>query len=299
MMLIPRKKPTFLFPLLIATLAVLTGCAATMKEAQFQNSNQIFLERTVSNLDVAPMISEFIPEGSTISLVSLERDETGDSPLVATIEDELISSLVSYGYNVLERDEDMLKRLVSEDPQGRLRFVYLPSDDIRVSSAAARAGVTRGSMSSSGYLSGALGVTEITGVGRDTVIVFDTQLDPASYLVSYRVRECGIVYHKGSSVDMKKREGMVRLHLRIQDAQSGRVLLAENLVSSLEDEVDKDLVDDLENYRYSFFSSDLPMVRGSRSTPREMDRQEEREQVKILGGLLGLVAVAAVIALAL
>jgi hypothetical protein len=151
-----------------------------------------------------------------------------------------------------------------------------------------------------GYVYGGARVTEIAGSGRDSIMVFDTQLDAADYLISYRVLECGIVYRKGEEKS-KKREAMVRLHIRVQDTGSGQILYANNIEGSLEDEVEAEVLDDLEDFRYSFYSHDLPLERGVPSGRREIENTQEGSQSPALriAILLGGAVAASIAALSI
>jgi hypothetical protein len=126
-------------------------------------------------------------------------------------------------------------------------------------------------------------------------MVFDTHLETAAYMISYRVLECGIVYRKDSD-RVNKREAMVGLHVRVQDTKSGEILHAENLRGFLEDEVDRRILDDLENYRYSFYAHDLPLERGTPRGKREVGDNQQTRDARAVMLVLGLVAVGALFA---
>lgn len=253
----------------LCVVLVLGGCAGRM-EARFEHSNQMFLEQTVDEVDIGGHLraAEAVPPGATVALVSLEKEQTSDHPAVAVIEDQMIRSLLTHGYRVMERDQDLLGRLYSERSGDRFRLAYLPSD-VSIASVGGLAGYAGSGLASTRIAAGAAEATHISGLGRDTLLVYDTQLAPADYLVSYRVLECGIVYHKDSE-RKEKREGLVRLHMRVQRTSSGEVLMAENIAGSYEDLVRRSLLDDLAKYHYSFYSHDLPLQRGTRRSPVEM-----------------------------
>ena len=279
-----------LFPAIVTMAAamLLSGCAALERvEPEFEDSNQMFLEQAVRELNLGEQVADgsarivrlsqvadLVPRGSKVSLVSLERGITGDSPLLSVIEDQLIGSLLEHDLTVLERDYDALSRLVSEKTNDDFSLLYLPTGVV-ISSVGGRAGATAASgWFGSGYVAGSAQKTEISGAGRDTIMVYETQLEPADYLVSYRVLECGIVYRKGAA-KMKKREAMVGLHVRVQDTASGEILFADNLRGTLEDEVEKRLIGDLEYFRYSFYSHALPREQGTPVGRREMKSSKQ------------------------
>jgi len=236
------------------------GCATTSLP-RFENANQVFLEKTVGELELGAKMASVLPAGSSVALVSIEGPDTRDNTLTATLEDQLIRSLLESHFIVLERDRDLLSRLVSERAADRFRLTYLPSD-VTIASLGGSAGVGRRAGWTSGHLSGSASVTEIAGAGRDTIMVFDTQLDPADYLISYRVLECGIAYRDAPG-GHKKRESMVGLHVRVQETRTGRVLCADNLRGTLEDEVESKQLKDLEQFQYSLYTHDFPMIQGA------------------------------------
>lgn len=267
-----------------------SGCAAT-SPPRFDNSNQMFLEKTVYELDLGAKMAAVLPARSSVSLVSLEGPETRDNALTATLEDQLIRSLLENEFVTLERDRDLLTRLVSERAGERFRLTYLPSD-VTIASLGGSAGVGQSGVWTGGYLSGSASVTEIAGAGRDTMMVFETQLDPADYLISYRVLECGIVYRDGSG-DNKKRESMVGLHVRVEDTNTGQILFADNLRGTLEDEVDSGQLKDLEQFHYSLYSHDFPVTQGAPTGNREVG--DPSRKPRLTGAFLGIVALVALL----
>ncbi len=267
------------------------GCTRTTIEARFENSNQLFLEKTMASLDLGEKLDQTIPSGKSVSLVSLENDETNDRPVNVLVEDQIIQSLISSGYSVLERDMDTLTRMICEKSGDQFRLMYFPTDVVISSVGGAVGGSYSGSYSR-GYAEGSASVTEVSGVGRDSIFVIETQLESADYLISYRILECGIVY-RDSEMHRKKREAMVGLHVRVQETSSGKIVYADDVRGTLEDEIEEDLLYELENYHYSFYSHDLPVVKGVRTARKEVSSAEEKRKTgnRLLGALAGGVMV--------
>lgn len=267
----PHRPSLWKLGCLLPVAAVLSGCA-TAPHATFEDSNQLFLEQTMANLDVAHQIRQVVPASSKLCLVSMEKEETLDHPVVSLVEDGIISDFLTGGFTVYERDSDVVKRLISESSGDRYRLMYFP-EDIAIASLSGAAGVSAAGGSYNvprAYLHGGFGTTHISGAGRDTFLTLETQLQPADFLVSYRVLECGLVYRPASENRNKLREGLVRLHLRVQDANSGEIRYAGNLSAEYSDEIDRRLVRDLADFHYSFYSRDLPLHRGSYRGRREL-----------------------------
>jgi hypothetical protein len=283
---------------LLLAAATLTGCATIRVEPTFDLSNQVFIEKTVGQLDVVGAIRTAVPAGGRLCLVSLETPATYDYPIVATIEDALIKSLRDGGFVVLERDDEMLRRMASEGPDGRYRFVFLPSERVAASAAGIEAGAPAatvlGLTAAPAYQMTGLTWSRERGGDRDTTLILQTPLDAADYIVTYRVLECGLVHRKGTSAGLKKREGLARLHLRVVDAHSSRVLYAGDVRATQQDEIDSDLARDLADFHYSFFSQDYPVIQGTSRQPKELggeDRASPANRLTLLGGLACLALV--------
>lgn len=268
-------KRILVLAMCLVGIAGFSGCATTYRVLmpELDQSNQVFLERTVKELDIASIAKRVAPTGSTVAIVSMERAETIDSPIIAMIEDGLIEQLNKAGYTVVERDEDLLRRLVEEGSSDNFVLVYPPP---------------------------------VAGDAdckcRDGVIVHDTQLKPADYVIAYRVLEFGVLYREGSRRSLAKREGVLRVHLRIQDSSTGEVKLAERATAMKTDEIDVRLVPGLADFHYSYYSTDSPLQNPVRTGFVVMPGTTE-VQVGPSGGmspakvLLGIAALAAIIIL--
>lgn len=207
--------------LLVAIFAV--GCK-TLPPVEFENSNQLFIERTVDKLDLGKTFP--VPQGQSVALVSLENEKTLDMPIVATIEDQLVRSLLKNQFVVLERDNDMLKRLLRENH---------PTDH------------------KNGY-------SMLTTDSAQTFVkMYKTHLKAADYLVSYRVLECGLVYGRNIMDGFIDRNGIIRLHVRIQKVDTGEIVYAENLTGTYKDRVIAEYLQYYENYQFNYFASGYPL----------------------------------------
>jgi hypothetical protein len=272
----------------IVLLAILaSGCAMTRSYPQFEDSNQVFLEETIAGLDLVRTLKHAVPGGSRVCLASMEVTTTGDFPVMAMIEDGIIAALRDNGYVVLERDDDMLRRLAAEGGDVGYRFLYLPSDQSTVSVESRLSGVTTGlGVAFGGY--GSRELERVRGGDRDEALVFDTDLGVAEYILSYRVLECGIVYRPGLSTRMKKREGLTRLHVRITEVDSGEVLFAGNVQSVLEDEVPSKDAEELSDFHYSFFAPALPVVQSVPKGKRELTSTSKAREETVGKTLLAI-----------
>lgn len=101
---------------------------------------------------------------------------------------------------------------------------------------------------------------------QDTVFVrlFETQLEPSDYIFAYRILECGLMYRKTQRQKYKKREGLIRLHIRLINTSSGQILLAGSLSAQHEDEIRKVLVRKLKDFHYEYYSHEMPVQKNKK-----------------------------------
>jgi hypothetical protein len=256
-----NAKSFILYAALFPFVALLVGCAALfppMERVQpvkelpislsVEASNQFFLEQTVDNLNLSGALRSKLPPGSNVALVSMEESITLDAPIVALIEDQLIRSLVANNFHVRERDEHIVRRMVQE----RLEDSYIMISE----------------STSTPYMA------ESMEKRSDLWPPFlRTQLSSADFLISYRILEIGIAFlatdmsakNLDRSVGGYKRQGLVRLHIRVQDAKTGEIVFRDNLQGVKEEEVSADMKSALERkgtFRYTFFPYDYPLQSG-------------------------------------
>lgn len=224
----------------LIALSLMLGVGCATLQPTFEQSHQMFLERTMQNLELGKIAAKVLPAGATVALVSLETGPSPDLPVVATLEDQLVSSLVGAGIHVLERDPEGLAHLMRETESGD-RYSLLYRNHV-----------------------GQWPVTAVTTPARKDpdlrIVMRPTKLDSTEYLVTYRILELGLLYKDDTEQYQNVvREGRVRLHVRITEADSGRILFANNIDGAFEDRIRKVLLDDLEDYHYSFFSHEMPL----------------------------------------
>ena len=74
----------------------LTACAPLPEVViSFDDSHQMFLDRTLSKLDMKEAVQHAIPAGASVCVVSMETEKTSDNPIVSMIEDNLLNQLIS------------------------------------------------------------------------------------------------------------------------------------------------------------------------------------------------------------
>ena len=213
----------------------IVGCAPTYIQPSFEDSNQYFLEKTINQLDVGKELKGIISPKYNIALLSIEDNLTLDKPIVAMIEDQIISSLIEGGYTIVERDTDVIQNIIKEGDKKYSLIFQKPSQD-----------------SGSGNI--------IKGSLEPGINFIETQLSAAGALISYRILEAGIVYHEyPENKNSEIREAMVRLHIRVHKTWTGEIVHATNLSSSLSDTVRQEFVNQLASFHYSFFPYEYPL----------------------------------------
>jgi len=213
----------------------IAGCASTYVQISFEDSNQYFLEKTINQLDVGKELEGRISPKYNIALLSIEDNLTLDKPIVAMIEDQIISSLIEGGYTIVERDTDVIQNIIKEgDEKYSLIFQKASQDSSSVN-------IIKGSL-------------------EPRINFIETQLSSAGALISYRILEAGIVYHEyPENKNSEIREAMVRLHIRVHKTWTGEIVHATNLSSSLSDTVRQEFVNQLASFHYSFFPYEYPL----------------------------------------
>ncbi len=213
----------------------IVGCAPTYIQPSFEDSNQYFLEKTINQLDVGKELKGIISPKYNIALLSIEDNLTLDKPIVAMIEDQIISSLIEGGYTIVERDIDVIQNIIKEGDKKYSLLFQKPSQD-----------------SGSGNI--------IKGSLEPGINFIETQLSAAGALISYRILEAGIVYREyPENKNSEIREAMVRLHIRVHKTWTGEIVHATNLSSSLSDTVRQEFVNQLASFHYSFFPYEYPL----------------------------------------
>ena len=145
------------------------GCAPTYILSSFEDSNQYFLEKTINQLDVGKELKGIISPKYNIALLSIEDNLPLDKPIVAMIEDQIISSLIEGGYTIVERDTDVIQNIIKEGNKKYSLTFNNPSENISYDT--------------------------VTGDALDPGINFiETQLSSAENAIFYRILEVGILY---------------------------------------------------------------------------------------------------------
>ena len=89
------------------------GCAPQIQPS-FEDSNQRFIEKTISKLDIGKELEGKINTTDRIALLSIEPPDFLHKPIIAMIEDQVIASLIKKGYTLVERDAEAIQKMIRE-----------------------------------------------------------------------------------------------------------------------------------------------------------------------------------------
>ena len=250
-------KKIFYFILLIS---FLSSCGIKNK-VTYEKTNASLIQKSIKNLNTLDVLKSKIKKTDKIIIVGVEDYKTSDYSLLATLEDEIIKDFVNQGYNILERDNDMLYRLFAEESKN-YKYVNRVKQYDRSHAYKQSASSLYGSANdgyNSAYLSGS-GYSE-SGSSAYSQENYNQQyqstLNSADKIISYRVIESGIVYdydEKEAEIGEVEREARTILEVRLTDAKTSEILSAVTLDGKANDFVQERDVRAFKtfSYRYSW-----------------------------------------------
>jgi len=258
------------YVLLLGVLTILfSGCATTQKSISFKDSNAYFLRENIKKIDINE-ITEHLKKEENVILVSTETEDTYDHYLNATIEDVILEKLVNEGYNVLERDNDLIYRLISESETNyshylkNKRKLYMNSGAIGFSNAS-----YYNPLLSSSNVGGSLYASGSNVFEKENFdeIKIETKLITADKILAYRVIENGIVYEDESKTisDSLNRVANIILSFRIEDAKTGKIISITDIEQTSIDEISKKDKKLIENFHYRNYPFSYPNIYGNPS----------------------------------
>ncbi len=223
--------------------------------------NAEMLQKTA--LEAAQLVaaSPALAQANNVAVASLERIDIRDVPVQAKVEDALLEALDIAGIRTLERDPDVMLRLVFQEGTPTIERLLLPHET--VSHDAIRDYFWLEGIDSPAVVRRRDGTVETERVPRPGHELLDAHtfdydqplhvLDPrtegvlkarlatADYLVGYRVLEHGLQYRDTNktvgSERVVKRHALTRLHVRIVNAKTGAVVWARTVEGVENDEI--------------------------------------------------------------
>lgn len=306
-----RLSPTFFIGLAVAlsSCSISTYVSTERGVYAWENSNARLIEKSVPCERVVSLIDSAIVGSDRLVISSEETATSGDSPLLSGIETQLIKSLVDHGVVVLERDEDMVSKIISESSNSyhvvrgeKARHSGVTSSVVNGRSYGSAGSFQQGSSAS--YASSLQGGSGAVSYGVENWSRLDsTSLISATKILSYRVLECGIqktVNERSSSmIEEAGRRAQTVLDIKLIDAKSGQILLAERAVGIQEHVPEKGEVRVGEDPRFKYYSFGRPLQNGN---PEEQTLKTEdvpppaKPFAKLIGLVLTLVFIGVVAA---
>ena len=257
---------------------LLTSCYVTKTGVYaWEDSNANLIEESIPSEEITTLMDSLLTDADRLVVLSEELPKTTDGNRISGIETQLIQSLVQNKVTVLERDDDLLLRLMGESTT---EFTYLTKNKSFYSGVAA-SGSIGGSRLVSEQLSGSSYSASSAGAMTSGVEHWKraepTELSTATKLLTYRVIECGI--QRGlksqeggwSESSLFSRDAMTVLDIKLIDAKTGQILHADRISGASRSEALKGEFDRRRDPSYRFYSHGKPLQNGN---------PEEQEIVK-------------------
>ena len=221
---------------IILLVLFVSSCAVHQPRITYENTNASLVQQSIKNLKTVEKLKSKITKNDKIVVVGMEDEKTGDYSLLATLEDIIIKQFVTDGYKVLERDDDMIYRLISESLKNYQH-------------------VDKATLNSSKSISNVSDVPELSSADK---------------IISYRVIESGIIYdyaEKNAKIGEVEREARTILEVRLMDAKTSEILSAITLDGKANDFVKQEDIEALKKLSYNYYSHTLPKQNGTKNEP--------------------------------
>lgn len=286
-----------IFYILVVTFFI-SSCAIKGPSVTYEKTNASLIQKSIKDLKTVENLKSKINKSDKITIVGVEDYDGGDYSLLATLEDEIIKEFVISGYKVLERDNDMVYRLFSEESPNYKYINKIKSHDRSYSYDYSESSL-RGNASdgySNAYLSG--GSSNFSNSGsyaqENYNQEYQSSLQTADKIISYRVIESGIVYdydEKDAKMGEVEREARTILEVRLTDAKTSEILSAITLDGQANDFIEETDIRALKDFSYRYYSHTFPKTYGN---PKEATITSKNVNPwPIIGGAVGFILIIA------
>jgi hypothetical protein len=265
--------------------------------------NAALIDKALSGLKIVDLVAPVVKDSEKSIVVSMEdKISRGDSSFNYLVEDNLIGSLVSSGYKILERDENIIVREIPEGSQQYNRSLLRPiptPPSIVLMDTIERNGLSAVMQNEKLTLADLQAFYNKLNDDYQSMVVSQNHMETADVLISYRLLELGVddavskfhsqspasagIFGSGSiSTWQVKREALARLFVRVMDAKTGEIRAAKILENSLTSDMtivqDKSesesdftsranaFIAGLSKYHYSWYEQQLPNKNGNSSS---------------------------------
>ncbi len=284
------------------------GCASLLPtepkyypKPTFDQSHAILIDRTVDGIPLVAAVKDYVRKTEKLVVESIEQNYVGDAPINYLIDDNFISNLTEAGYRVLERDDNMMGRIIPEQSGTYKRSLngLLPAPP----SVAVIDALRENGLSSLDGLSPS-DLSALYKQLKEDYAALEAQqvrLDSADVIITYRLLECGIILDiekkKQGKINAStgaedpsspkvwtyniRRDALARVFLRVMDAKTGEIRMAKTLQNETTDTVtfrqedgekDADFFARIDGYialfakyHYTYYDQQLPNQKGTGS----------------------------------
>jgi len=280
-----------------------------------EKSNGSLIKKSINDLNAVANLEESIDKNENLVILSMETSETDDSGITAQIEDELIKEFITKGYSILERDHDIINRLISESDENYSLFNRIKSYNYEREASNSNSSLSGGSIKPHRFKGSSVTHYSSSGIsGNANQSSFynksaeenyeqhvSTTLNASDKILSYRVIECGVIYNIEEGVgsysleeESVKRSARTILEVRLTDSKSGKILEAFTLDGKASDEITNSEFQTLDKFGYRNYHASLPKTYGNPSQLTNQylveDNTRRKPYVFIIGGL-GFIAI--------
>lgn len=268
-----------------AAAVLMTGCYVSQSGVgvlSWENSNPVLIEKSLPINQILKELDSEVDLSESLVIWNEEQRITTDNSITASFEGALIRSLLNEGYQLLERDQDLIYRMLAESGDG---FIQInPEKNWSTGSA-----LSAESSGSSVYLGGySSGYSSSRGIGgseyydkKNWVYKDSTSLNTAQKALSYRIVECGIVIEEEQSdfgyVERVIREARTVIDLKVLDVTTGSILSASRVTQAVRDTLSGENYDEYKDRTYRNYHYTYPVVNGN---PRQQKVTKEDPPVK-------------------
>jgi hypothetical protein len=282
-----------IFYILVVTFFI-SSCAIKGPAVTYEKTNASLIQKSIKDLNTLDNLKSKISKTDKIVIVGVEDYKTSDYSLLATLEDEIIKEFVVQGYKVLERDNDMVYRLFSEESPNykyinRIKS-YNKSNSYDLSGSSlfgsANDGYSRAYLSGDAYSKSVSDSYSQQNYNQE----YKSSLQSADKIISYRVIESGIVYNydnKDAGMGEVEREARTILELRLTDAKTSEILHAITLDGQANDFIEEVDIRALKEFSYRYYSHTLPKTHGNPTAATITSKKVN--PWPIIGGTVGLI----------
>jgi len=282
----------------------------------YEKSNGALIKKSIKDLNTVSNLEKSIAKNENLVILSMEKSETDDSGITAQIEDELIKEFIIQGYSILERDYDIINRLISESDKNYTLFNRIKSYNYEREASNSNSSLSGGSLEPLRFKGSSVKHYKRSGISGQTQQAsfynkseeenYDqlvlTTLSASDKILSYRVIECGVIYDiedvfgsEGLEQDSVKRSARTILEVRLTDSKSGKILKAVTLDGEASDEITNLEFRTLDKFGYRNYHASLPKTYGNPNQLINTYSVEDKVRNKPYGFILGGVFLVAII----